>query len=82
MEEASPKSTAVEVSAKSGFCYPPGPKGISVLAYCLSRQRDPLGDLRKIAMKYGDIVHMQLGRRHDYLINHQLRQSGTLRAPE
>lgn len=69
-------------SSRSAPSHPPGPKGISVLAYCLSRQRDPLGDLRKIAVKYGDIVHMQLGRRHDYLINHPDHIKAILCAPQ
>ena len=69
-------------SSRSAPNHPPGPKGISVLAYCLSRQRDPLGDLRKIAVKYGDIVHMQLGRRHDYLINHPDHIKAILCAPQ
>ena len=43
-------------AAKSGDFYPPGPKGLSVLAHCLSRQRNPLADLYKAASRYGDIV--------------------------
>src|SRR5260221_11100747 len=56
--------------AALGLIHPPRPKGISVLACCISRQRDPLTELGKLTRQYGDIVHMQLGRRHDYLINH------------
>jgi hypothetical protein len=33
-------------------------------------------------MKYGDIVHMQLGRRHDYLINHPNFVKAVLCAPQ
>jgi cytochrome P450 len=69
-------------AAKSGDFYPPGPKGLSVLAHCLSRQRNPLADLYKAASRYGDIVHMQLGRRHDYLINHPDYIKAVLCAPQ
>jgi cytochrome P450 len=69
-------------SVKSESRYPPGPKGFSVLACCLSRQRDPLGDLRRIAVKYGDLVHMELGRRHDYLVNHPDYIKAILCAPQ
>src|ERR1700676_3949464 len=59
-----------EKSSRSAPNHPPGPKGMSVFARYLSRQQDPLLTLQKIALKYGDLVHMQLGRRNDYLINH------------
>ena len=65
-----------------GTLHPPGPKGISVLTCCLSRQRDPLIELRKLAQRYGDIVHMQLGRRHDYLVNHPDYIKAILCAPQ
>lgn len=71
-----------EAKAKLGRSYPPGPKGLSVLAYYLSRQRNPLRDLHKIASKFGDIVHMQLGGRHDYLINHPDYVKAVLCAPQ
>jgi cytochrome P450 len=71
-----------EAKAKLGPSYPPGPKGLSVLAYYLSRQRNPLRDLHKIARKFGDIVHMQLGGRHDYLINHPDYVKAVLCAPQ
>jgi cytochrome P450 len=32
--------------------------------------RDPLRYLMRAANKYGDVMHMQLGRRHDVLLNH------------
>src|SRR5258707_14138011 len=56
--------------AASGPIHPPGPKGISVLACCLARRREPLTELGKLTRQYGDIIHIQLGRRHGYLINH------------
>lgn len=35
-----------------------------------------------MARKYGDIVHMQLGRRHDYLLNHPDHIKAILCAPQ
>lgn len=61
---------------------PPGPKGIEAAVRCLSRQRDPLRELGEMALKYGDIVHMQLGRRHDYLVNHPDHIKAILCAPQ
>lgn len=46
----------------------PGPK--SALAAYAKLYRDPLGYLVAAHKKYGDVVHMQLGRRHDFLLNH------------
>ncbi len=48
--------------------YPPGPKS-AFLAYC-ELYRDPLGFLGRMTRQYGDIGHLQMGQRHDYLINH------------
>ncbi len=47
---------------------PPGPRH-GLQAYFAFR-RDPLDFLTRIAAEYGDIVHMQVGNRHDYLLNH------------
>jgi Cytochrome P450 len=47
---------------------PPGPK-ISWLAYA-ALYRDPLGYLAGAARKYGDIVHLAIAHRHDFLLNH------------
>jgi cytochrome P450 len=47
---------------------PPGPK-ISWLAYA-ALYRDPLGYLASAARKYGDIVHLAIAHRHDFLLNH------------
>jgi len=46
----------------------PGPR-ISCLAYA-ALYRDPLGYLADAARKYGDIVHLAIARRHDFLLNH------------
>ncbi len=46
----------------------PGPKS-ALLAYA-ELFRDPLGYLVAANKTYGDIVHMQLGKRHDFLLNH------------
>jgi cytochrome P450 len=70
------------VPVSLGAAHPPGPKGISALACCVSRQRDPLTELGKLARRYGDVVHMQLGRRHDYLINHPDHIRAILCAPQ
>jgi len=47
---------------------PPGPT-IPLLAYG-ALYRDPIGYLTRAVRKYGDVVHIQIGRRHDYLLNH------------
>ena len=47
---------------------PPGPRH-GLQAYFAFR-RNPLDFLTSIAAEYGDIVHMQVGNRHDYLLNH------------
>jgi len=47
---------------------PPGPK-IPWLAYA-ALYRDPLGYLTRVARKYGDIIHVGLTGRHDFLLNH------------
>ena len=47
---------------------PPGPK-ISWLAYA-EIYRDPLRYLTRAARRYGDIVHLAIAHRHDFLLNH------------
>ncbi|MBV9731513.1 MAG: cytochrome P450, partial [Verrucomicrobia bacterium] len=79
-DSTGPGGSVVPVSL--GAAHPPGPTGISALACCVYRQRDPLTELGKLARKYGDIVHMQLGRRHDYLINHPDHIRAILCAPQ
>ena len=81
-KEDSPGAVSSAVPFDSGATHPPGPKGIAALACCVSRQRDPLGELGKLARRYGDIVHMQLGRRHDYLVNHPDHIKAILCAPQ
>jgi cytochrome P450 len=81
-KENSPGLGEGVVPGAAGTVHPPGPEGISVLACCLARQQDPLIELRKLVQKYGDIVHMQLGRRHDYLINHPDYIKAILCAPQ
>lgn len=60
---------------------PPGPKSPFALGSYLAFYRDPLGFLSEGARKYGDIAHMQLGARHDYLINHPDYVKEVLLAP-
>jgi cytochrome P450 len=79
-DSTDPGGSVVTVSL--GAAHPPGPTGISALACCVYRQRDPLTELGKLARKYGDVVHMQLGRRHDYLINHPDHIRAILCAPQ
>lgn len=76
------RAQELENAVRSPQAHPPGPKGFSVLACCLSRQRNPLQELGVMARKYGDIVHMQLGRRHDYLLNHPDHIKAILCAPQ
>ena len=45
-----------------------GPKN-PWLAY-LALYRDPLGYLARAARKHGDIVHLKIGRKNDFLLNH------------
>src|SRR5262249_41705912 len=47
---------------------PVGPK-IPLLAYA-SLYRDPIGYLTRAARKYGDVMQVEIGRRHDFLLNH------------
>jgi cytochrome P450 len=48
--------------------YPPGPTSLARTGYEL--YRDPLGLLTRLTREYGDIVHLQFGSRHDYILNH------------
>src|SRR6266511_4540765 len=47
---------------------PSGP-GNPWLAYA-ALYRDPLGYLTRAARKHGDIVHLKIGRKSDFLLNH------------
>lgn len=49
--------------------HPPGPTSkIPGLLY-LSLRRDPLGFLQRAVRRFGDFVHLQIGPRHDCLVN-------------
>lgn len=47
---------------------PPGPK--AALASYAALYLDPLRALTRAVRKYGDVVHLQIGKRHDFLLNH------------
>src|SRR5947207_16008421 len=47
---------------------PPGPK--AALAVYAALYLDPLRALTRAVRKYGDVVHLQIGKRHDFLLNH------------
>src|ERR1043166_1271691 len=46
----------------------PGPRN-PLLAYA-ALYRDPLGYLTRAARKHGDVVHIKIGRKSDFLLNH------------
>ena len=48
--------------------FPPGP-GSAVRSY-IALRRNPLDFMARMAREYGDIVHLRVGSRHDYLLNH------------
>jgi cytochrome P450 len=48
--------------------FPPGPR--SAFGAFFSFHRDALNFLSRLTRKYGDIVHLKTGSRHDYLIAH------------
>src|SRR5262249_20673926 len=61
---------------------PPGPgSAIPVLA-ALAVRRDPLRFLTHAARTYGDLAHLQVGPRHDYLVNRPEWIRDVLLAPE
>ena len=64
----------------SHAAFPPGPRS-ALLSYYAMR-RDPLKFLLNMAREYGDIVHLQVGSRHDYLLNHPDYIREVLLAPE
>ncbi len=47
---------------------PPGPK--TALPVYAALYLDPLRTLTSAVRKYGDIVHLRIGKRHDFLLNH------------
>jgi len=61
--------------------YPPGPKSrVPGLIY-LTLHRNPLAFLERMTREYGEIVHMRLGPRHDYLISSPDYIESILQAP-
>src|ERR1041385_3660939 len=48
--------------------HPSGPRN-PLLAYA-ALYRDPLGYLTRAARKHGDVVHIRVGRKSDFLLNH------------
>ena len=71
MEQGSHKGDVLcQASSEPVQSYPPTPRLISILVAYFLRQRDPLGCLRRLGAEYGDIVHMRLAGRHDYLLSH------------
>lgn len=62
--------------------FPPGPSS-SIPGYLyFSLRRDPLGFLMRAVREHGDIVHVQIGPRHDYLLNHPDYIKEVMLAPE
>lgn len=49
---------------------PPGPGPAATLAMMPSLVRDPLATMRRIADRYGDLVHVPLGPMRIYLLSH------------
>jgi cytochrome P450 len=61
--------------------YPPGPRSRLPGGAYFALHRDPLGALARAVRDYGDIVHLRLGPRHDYLLNHPDHVRSVLLAP-
>jgi len=66
----------------SARAYPPGPRSLLPLLASFAIRRDPLTFLVDAARTYGDLVHLQLGGRHDYLVNRPELIREVLLAPE
>jgi cytochrome P450 len=49
---------------------PPGPKGLPLIGLSLDLLRDPLGMMRRMARKYGDIVRIPVVLQSRILLNH------------
>src|ERR1700730_4082360 len=62
--------------------FPPGPTSSIPGRLYVSLRRDPVGFLMRAARQYGDIVHVQIGARHDYLLNHPDYIKEVMLAPE
>lgn len=61
---------------------PPGPKSLIPLLASFAIRRDPLSFLVAAASRYGDLVHLRVGARHDYLVNRPDLIREVLLAPE
>lgn len=46
-----------------------GPKGLPLTGNLLAFRKDKLEFLRRMAQKYGDVVHLRFGQHHLYLLN-------------
>jgi len=66
----------------SARAYPPGPSSLIPLLASFAIRRDPLTLLVDAARRYGDLVHLGIGRRHDYLVNRPDLIRDVLLAPE
>jgi NAD(P)-dependent dehydrogenase (short-subunit alcohol dehydrogenase family) len=83
MEQGSHKGGVLcQASSEPVQSYPPTPRLISILVAYFLRRRDPLGCLRRLGAEYGDIVHMRLAGRHDYLLSHPNHIKAVLSAPQ
>ena len=60
--------------------FPPGPRS-GLLSYFALR-RNPLDFMTRVARKHGPIVHLRVGKRHDYLLNRPDYIQKVLLAPE
>ena len=66
----------------SSLSLPPGPKTKFAAGVFLELRRDPLGFLLRAARQYGDVCHLQLGPRHNYLVNNPEDIKNILVAPQ
>ena len=62
--------------------YPPGPTSKFSIGIYLDLHRDPLAFLKRMVETYGDFVHLQLGSRHDFLVNDPEDVKKVLLSPE
>ncbi len=70
------------MSLKEKGARPPGPKSKFAAGIFIELRRDPLGFLRRAAAEYGDLYHLQLGPRHNYLISNPEHIKNILCAPQ
>jgi cytochrome P450 len=62
--------------------YPQGPKSRIPGGVFISLYLDPIRFFMRAAREYGDIAHIQMGRRHYWLLNHPDHIRDILQAPE